>query len=181
MYHLIFLQVVKKDLTLVEALRACGFTHEQLPISTLRYHVSKRGNELENADQGKENRKLCGVVFTVDNDSDPEDMSPLTDSSAASVLSISSSSNSSKRSRLNSRQASAAQLKRKEAKNRYEKQYKAAFKEATNQVAEETNTEPVKEMLARLNKKHKLTGDGEKKLTRSTIYRHTKAGRAGAS
>jgi hypothetical protein len=30
------------QLTKEEAVRACGFTTEQLPLSTLRYHVGKR-------------------------------------------------------------------------------------------------------------------------------------------
>jgi hypothetical protein len=131
-------------------------------------------------DQDKENNCYGDVVISVDKEC-PEDMSPLTDSSAASILSISSSSNSSKQSRLNSRQASAARLHRKQEKESYKKRYNAAFKEATNQLAEEVNTEPVKEMLERLNDKHELKGDEGKMLTRSTIYRHTKAGRAGVS
>ncbi len=56
-----------------------------------------------------------------------------------------------------------AQWKCKEAKNSYEKRNKEAFKEATNQLVEESNTEPVKEMLACLNEKHMLRGDGENK------------------
>ncbi len=87
----------------------------------------------------------------VDKHSGPEDKSPLLVSFATSVLSISLSSNSSKQSRLNSCQASAAQLQQKEANDSYKQHYKAVFKEATNQLAEESNTELVKEMLACLN------------------------------
>ena len=60
-------------------------------------------------DQDKENNCYGEVVISVNKES-PEDMSPLMDSSAASILSISSSSNSRKQSRLSSCQASAVWL-----------------------------------------------------------------------
>ena len=131
-------------------------------------------------DQDKENNCHGDVVISVDKEC-PEDMSPLTDSSAASILSISSSSNSSKQSQLNSRQESAARLHRKQEKESYKKRYKAAIKEATNQLAKEVNTEPVKEMLERLNNKHELKGDKGKKLTRSAHYIPPHKGRKGRS
>ena len=44
---------------------------------------------MEKAEQDKENNNHCGVVFSIDDDSCTEELSPLTDVSSASVLSIS--------------------------------------------------------------------------------------------
>ncbi len=69
-------------------------------------------------------------------------------------------------------------LKSKQTKVVYENQYKIAFKEATNLIAERT-AEPVGAMCQRLYKAFDL--DGKKRLAWSTAYRAYKDGIAGTS
>ena len=85
-----------------------------------------------------------------------------------------------KMTRKSSSQAAVERLDAKRTKLDYDSQYKAAFKDATNLVADPTNLEPVKQICERLNRKFNLL-DGKKRLARSTIYQAVKDGLAGMS
>jgi hypothetical protein len=60
------------------------------------------------------------------------------------------------------KQASEYRLKSKQTKVEYDNRYKAAFKEATNLIAEKPTEEPVGAMCQRLNKAFGL--DGKRRL-----------------
>jgi hypothetical protein len=90
-----------------------------------------------------------------------DEVSPLTSSSETSRQSNdsgSSAATSRGKLRLSSRQASVARLQAKEENQSYDGRFKAAFKEATNQLAAPNNLEPVTQMIARLNEQFDLSG-----------------------
>ena len=107
------------------------------------------------------------------------DSSSATDISPVTISTTLSSTASSKRTRRSSKQASEYRLKSKQTKVEYDNRYKAAFKEATNLIAEKTTEEPVGAMCQRLNKAFDL--DGKNRLAWSTVYRAYKDGIAGTS
>ena len=61
----------------------------------------------------------------------------------------------------------------------YNHRFKAAYKEATNEAANQNGTESVACLVARLNTKYNL--NGIRKLSRSTIYRSVQQGHVGQS
>jgi hypothetical protein len=85
-------------------------------------------------------------------------------------------------SRLSSKQASVARLEAKRTKLDYDGRFKAAFKDATNLVAQNIGTkgsEPVQSICTRLNLGYNLVGP--KCLKRSTVYQAAQNGLAGTS
>ena len=132
------------QLTKEEAVRACGFTAEQLPLSTLRYHVGKRQDEearkrkLQDQQEGdKENNSTSAstliVAYGASNNVSP--LSSLSETSSwltGSGASVASSSTSRGKARLSSWQASVVHLQAKEEKQIYDVRFKAAFKEASH-------------------------------------------------
>ncbi|KAI2497316.1 hypothetical protein MHU86_17189 [Fragilaria crotonensis] len=85
-------------------------------------------------------------------------------------------------SRLSSKQAGVARLEAKRTKLDYDGRFKAAFKDATNLVAENSSSkgsEPVQSICTRLNLEYNLVGS--KSLKRSTVYQAAQNGLAGTS
>jgi hypothetical protein len=129
----------------MEAHRACVFDLIEVPLSTLRYHVTKKRAELEDMQLDKENTNAPFAAIDIININN-ELFSRVTlnssfYNSSQSVLSISSSLNiapssigtsslsgnttKSKLSRRNARQASVERLNTKRLKDDYDLRYKS--------------------------------------------------------
>lgn len=83
---------------------------------------------------------------------------------------------------MSSKQAGVARLEAKRTKLDYDGRFKAAFKDATNLVAENSSSkgsEPVQSICTRLNLEYNLVGS--KSLKRSTVYQAAQNGLAGTS
>ena len=163
--------------------------------------------------KAEEKRMIGNLVVDITGDDDDNDaLSPITMDSTASLAtssnsiavvgssvsqqqshsksqqqSLSSSSSTIKKkagvSRLSSKQVSASLLEAKRTRLDYEGRYKAAFKDATNLVAENRGrkgSEPVQSICTRLNLEYNLV-QGSKRLKRSTVYQAAQDGLAGTS
>lgn len=104
------------------------------------------------------------------------------DTGTTTTTATTSSSKKKTKSRTSPRPVGVARLEAKKIKTECHGRYKAAFKKATNLVVAARDnalvlTEPVKDVCERLNCEFLL--DGQRKLTRSTIYNAAKSGLAG--
>jgi hypothetical protein len=137
-------QVIFGNLTAIEAHRACAFDLVEVPLSTLRYHVTKKRAEIEAQELDKENAPRKHPVAAIDYIDVDAEFSPLTENSVFSVSSssitsssfkaglaasssIDASSNASTKSKLSrqsAQQASLDRLNNKHSKDDYNQRYK---------------------------------------------------------
>lgn len=201
--------MIINGITVEQALKACDL-HGVIPANTVYSRVKARRKNgtynvlLRNAE---EKRRIGNLIVDITSDDDEDAVSPITmdttSSSSMTTMSVvsvavdslsqsqqksssSSSSSSIKKpgvSRLSSKQVSVALLEAKRTRLDYDERYKAAFKDATNLVAENhgrKRSEPVQSICTRLNLEYNLV-QGSKRLKRSTVYQAAQDGLAGTS
>jgi hypothetical protein len=197
---------VKNTLQLGEAIGACGLQGKVTP-QLLHYHVQMAQKKMRDQDCLLQAE---GMIIEIDEDDATATTctSPLTEMSLSSsagtvgtpddastapvVLPTSTTApappeprssnkeNLNRKPRRSSRQTSYARLQEKRDGLEYSRNFKAAFKEATNAAANPNgSTESVACLVTRLNKKYNL--DGKRRLSRSTIYRAVQQGHVGQS
>jgi hypothetical protein len=149
--------------------RQLHYTHK---VQTAQQRGTYRDFQIKRSWQ--EEMKLDMIIDITADISSATNISPVTISmTLSSTASMMSTLQSSKRTRHSSKQASEQRLKSKQTKVDYDNRYQAAFKKATNLIAERT-AEAVGEMCQKLNKVFDL--DGKKRLARSIMYRAYKDG-----